>query len=74
MYEEQLEELRASWEGIEQQIASEWNAVLDEIQEIIIKAKRTDIDVRFCGLVWFPFWEFTTGDGVRRIAAYVPQS
>jgi hypothetical protein len=75
MYQEQLEELEDAWQTAAEQIIQKWEGTLSEIREITVRAKRADIDVRFCGLAWFPFWAVSSAEGEREphlLPAYVP--
>jgi len=67
-----MAQLRAAWQSAEAQITQKWNSVLENIREIQVRAKRTDIDVHFCGLVWFPFWEIDNGENPTQLSAYIP--
>lgn len=73
IYAEQAAELEAGWKATEAQITATWHAALDQIGETTVRAKRADIAIRFCGLVWFPFWEVIVGGDRRLLAAYVAQ-
>jgi hypothetical protein len=75
MYQEQLEELEDAWQMAAEQIIQKWESTLSEIREITVHAKRADIDVRFCGLAWFPFWAVSSAEDegeMRLLPAYVP--
>ncbi len=72
-YTEEMQQLEAAWQTTAQSIAAKWEAGLTGIGEIQVRAKRNDIEVRFCGLVWFPFWEFATDAGPVLLPAYAPQ-
>jgi hypothetical protein len=73
LYEEELEQLAAAWRDTAAQITQEWTNVLDDIREVTVRAKRSDIQVRFCGLAWFPVWEVAIDGQRHALPAYVPQ-
>ena len=73
LLEEELEQLEETWAVTEEQVVKKWEATLDVISEVQIRAKRTDIDVQFCGLVWFPFWEIDDNGKTTQLPAYVAQ-
>jgi len=73
LLEEELEHLEGTWAVTEEQVTKKWEATLDEIREVQIRAKRTDIQVQFCGLVWFPFWEIDDNGRITQLPAYVAQ-
>lgn len=74
LYEEEMKQLEAAWQATARQIIQKWEATLNDIREIVVRANRTDIDVRFCGLAWFPFWEVLTGDDAILLPAYFPNT
>jgi hypothetical protein len=47
---------------------------LNDIREVVVRANRADIEVRFCGLAWFPFWEVLAGDDTVLLPAYYPNT
>jgi hypothetical protein len=66
--EENVEALRLELEQINQELAAEIaeaQAAVDPQREVFetiaVKAKKTDIDVRFCALVWLPYWATARG-------------
>jgi hypothetical protein len=74
IYEEQLDDLREEWEAAETRIVTSWRAALDEIEPYPVRPRRRDVEVRFCGLAWFPFWAFDDDGEQLRLPAYVPQA
>lgn len=65
MYREQLEELAARWEEEAAAINDRWVATLEQVEEVGVAPRRSDIAVDFCGLAWVPFWEVRTEEGAR---------
>ncbi|MBN2390943.1 MAG: hypothetical protein JXR84_09475, partial [Anaerolineae bacterium] len=74
LYEEEIKQLEAAWQAAARQIIQKWEAALNDIREVVVRANRADIDVRFCGLAWFPFWEVLAGDDVVLLPAYYPNT
>lgn len=72
-YAEEIQQLETAWQTTAQNITMRWDAGLIGIVEVRVRAKRNDLEVRFCGLVWFPFWEFATDAGPALLPAYAPQ-
>ena len=72
LYDEELDQIEAAWQAAASDITARWDNTLSDIQENVIRAKRTDIDVRFCGVVWFPFWEILVEDKPLVLPAYYP--
>lgn len=73
LYNEQADELEATWQATAQQISGAWDRKLDDVRAVTVRAKRQDIDVRYCGLAWFPFWEVVAGGQRHLLPAYLPQ-
>jgi len=72
LYEEEMKQLEAAWQATARQIIQKWESTLNDIREIVVRANRADIDVRFCGLAWFPFWEVRAGSDAVLLPAYFP--
>jgi len=62
-FERQLENLKAQWEYKVEEINDHWAEKLDEIQEVSLTPRRTDVTVEFCGLAWAPVWRIVSDDG-----------
>jgi len=73
LYEEEQQQLEDAWQATAATVSQKWDAALDQVREITLRAKRIDIEVRFCGLVWFPFWEVLEGGKPVLLPAYIPQ-
>jgi hypothetical protein len=73
LYDAQAAELEEAWQATARQISETWDRKLDDVRAVTIRAKRQDIDVRYCGLAWFPFWEVVYGGQRHRMKAYLPQ-
>ncbi|MDY0019918.1 MAG: hypothetical protein RBT47_07950, partial [Anaerolineae bacterium] len=73
-YREQLETLQDAWEAKKQEVTQKWKNTLSQLRGITLRAKKQDIEIRFCGLAWFPFWEITTEGQILVLAAYIPPS
>jgi hypothetical protein len=63
--EQQLEDLKAQWEEQAAAINDRWAGTLEQIEEIKVTPRRTDVAVSFCGLAWLPVWQVTLEDGQR---------
>ena len=61
--EQQLEDLKADWEDQVAAINDRWAETLEQIEEIKVTPRRTDVAVTFCGLAWLPVWQVTLEDG-----------
>lgn len=63
--QEQLEDLAARWEEEAEAINDRWAATLEEISQVELAPRRSDVVVDYCGLVWVPFWEVRSREGER---------
>ena len=61
--EAQLEALTEEWEAQAEEINARWADTLEEIEEVAINPRRTDVMVAYCGLAWVPTWQVTLEDG-----------
>lgn len=74
LYEEEMQQLESAWQATARHIIQKWESTLNDVREIVVRANRADIDVRFCGLAWFPFWEVLAGSDTVLLPAYFPNS
>jgi hypothetical protein len=72
IHEQELAHLEEDWQLTKTQIEREWNGTLDEIREVVVRARQRDIDIRFCGIGWFPYWEVTFQGERLSLEAYTP--
>ncbi len=63
--EQQLADLKAEWEDQVAAINDRWAETLEQIEEVKVIPRRTDVAVSFCGLAWVPVWQVTLEDGRR---------
>jgi len=61
--EEQLELMAEEWREQATEITSRWADTLEEVGEIVVSPRRSDVAVEFCGLAWVPTWRITLEDG-----------
>jgi len=63
--EEQLGALEEEWAEEAEEINARWADTLEEIEEVEVTPRRTDVMVEFCGLAWVPAWQVALEDGRR---------
>ena len=63
--QQQLEDLAAKWEEEAEAINDRWAATLEEIEEVEVAPRRSDVVVDYCGLAWLPFWEVESREEKR---------
>ncbi len=61
--QKQLDDLTAQMEQEVDALNDRWAATLDDIRQVEIAPRRTDVVVDYCGLAWVPFWEVEGRDG-----------
>jgi hypothetical protein len=72
IHEQELTRLEDDWALTRSQVKRKWDSTLDEVQEIVIRARQRDIEIRFCGIGWFPRWEVTFEGEDISLNAYTP--
>ncbi len=71
--ERSLAQLEAEWQAQRQVIQARWQQPLEQIGSVTLRPQRQAIEVRFCGLAWFPFWEVVMAtDAPLYLPAYAP--
>jgi hypothetical protein len=66
----QIEALEVEAKAEVEALTAKWNDLIDDVQEIEVRARRTDLRVEVFALAWLPHWQFGTGDMARLAAAY----
>ncbi len=65
-------ELQAEMREEAEDISLKWEEALDDIDEVRITPRRTDIDVELLALAWTPYWEVTFDERGRKRTSAVP--
>jgi multidrug efflux pump subunit AcrA (membrane-fusion protein) len=62
--ERDIEELKQDLKGETSEIVERWEGMLEEFEDLVIKPRRTDIEVTLFALTWVPHWylEYKTGN------------
>lgn len=63
--QKQLDDLTAQMEKEVDALNDRWAAMLDDVRQVEVAPRRTDVVVDYCGLAWVPFWEVEGRDGER---------
>ncbi len=58
---QQLQELEANFQAECGDLDSIIDPRTEALDTIALRPKKSDIDVRFCGLTWLPYWRSMTG-------------
>jgi hypothetical protein len=69
-YEAQLQALQQKREQAVNDINDKWAAVVNQISEIPMQAKKSDVYVEHFGVAWQPFYLIHAGGQVFELAAF----
>ena len=58
---ERIEEIKEEAAAEEQEIANKWRAAVDEVEEIEVTPRRSDVRLDLFALAWVPRWEIVAG-------------
>jgi hypothetical protein len=64
--EQDIEKLKAEMEDDARAVTERWAKTVDDIQQVKVLPKRTDIDVQMVALAWAPSWQVTYQDANGR--------
>lgn len=59
--QQQLQELEANFQADCGALDSIIDPRTEPMETIALRPKKSDVDVRFCGLTWLPYWRSKTG-------------
>jgi hypothetical protein len=75
--EEVIEDLEVDIDELEEEakreaeeIAAKWGALIDEVEEIEVRPRRSDVQVDVFALAWLPRWEVMLGEQAFSMSAY----
>ncbi len=68
--QQEIRELEAELEAAVDEIRRRWDEALDEVEEVELKPRRSDISLSLVAVAWRPFWEVEYEDsrGVHTLA------
>ena len=69
-YNQELAQLEAARQQALDEAGSKWGDVVNNITEIPILPKKTDIYVNLFGVAWLPYYQVKSGDGTVEIPAF----
>jgi hypothetical protein len=70
-YKRQLAQLEQSREQALSEAGSKWGKVVNDITEIPILAKKSDVYINLFGVAWFPYYQVNSGGQVIEIPAFL---
>jgi hypothetical protein len=72
-YKKDLAALEREREEVTAEINDHWGSVVNEISEVAIKPKKTDIYVNIFGVAWVPYYIVQAGSETLELAAFGPE-
>jgi F0F1-type ATP synthase membrane subunit b/b' len=69
-YKKELADLERQREEIEAEVNDSWGSVVNDISEVSIKPKKTDIYVNLFGVAWKPYYIVQSGDETIELPAF----
>ncbi|MBE0682666.1 MAG: DUF853 family protein [Anaerolineales bacterium] len=69
-YKKDLADLERQREDITTEVNDRWGSVVNEISEVRIKPKKTDIYVNIFGVAWKPYYVIQAGDETMELPAF----
>lgn len=72
-YKKDLAALEREREEVTAEINDRWGSVVNEISEVAIKPKKTDIYVNIFGVAWVPYYIVQAGSETLELAAFGPE-
>jgi hypothetical protein len=61
-FDEQIAQIKSDMEAEMSAATEEWTRAAEDVQEVNVAPKKSDIDVRLVSLAWKPSWEVTYQD------------
>jgi len=72
-FKKQLIDLQAERARVEQDVNSRWGDVVNQIREITLNPKKTDIYVNLFGVAWTPYYLVEVGGQTLELPAFGPE-
>lgn len=70
--QQEIADLQAELKKEAEDIAEQWDAMLDDIDTYKVKPRRTDVDVMMTSVAWLPYWEIIYEARGRRVSDRIP--
>lgn len=69
-FKAQLAELDKERERLAEEVNARWGSVVNQIQEVVVNPKKTDVYVNMFGVGWVPHYVVKTNAGVVELSAF----
>ena len=70
LYEQQIAEIETRREELVSQINSKWGDVVNDITEVTVSPKKTDVFIELFGVAWMPYYSVRAGGAVLELPAF----
>jgi len=70
LYKQQIAEIEKRREDLVAEINSKWGDVVNDITEITVNPKKTDVFVNLFGVAWMPYYNVQAGGAVIELPAF----
>ena len=70
LYKQQIADIEKRREELVTEINSKWGNVVNDITEIAVNPKRTDVFVNLFGVAWMPYYNVQAGGAVMELPAF----
>jgi hypothetical protein len=67
---EQVADLQKELDQKTQEITSRWGALVDDVEEVSLTPRKSDIFIDRFGVAWMPFYQVKTKDGLIELPAF----
>ncbi len=68
--EEKIKELEAEAKRELEELAARWVGLADDVEEVEVRPRRTDVRLQLFALAWLPSWQIGVGDQALKVPAY----
>lgn len=68
--QEQIEEVKEEAKREMSALADKWGELIDEVEEVEVRPRRTDVRINLFALTWLPHWEVMVGDQAVSMPAF----
>jgi hypothetical protein len=69
-YKKQIAELEKRREAVTAEINDKWGRVVNDITEVTVTPKKTDVFVNLFGVAWMPYYIVNTASGILELPAF----
>ena len=66
---ERLRKLEAEWKEQELKVDSDWQRKGDDVTDLLLAPRKSDVQVTRFGLAWAPFWRVALPGGTTELRA-----